>query len=130
MKYFIALRANDFTQAGQWWMAEEIGEEVFQCRLLPGPDGSRFVQDSQIAIPFDVLAKDLVELDFRIPMKQAVNRAKAATNSTAIIQEVENFQRENEEMIEDGFMKKKREEFPSFRTKGGVFVNVKKEDTK
>lgn len=125
MKYFIALRHNKHTRPGQWWMSEEVGDPCFQCRVAEGPEGTKFIQTSHIAIPFDVLADVLVEHNFQIPMKAAANREKAFTSSRGIIQEQEDFYRENEEIIEDEFMRKKQREFPSFKGKG-VFINREK----
>ena len=128
MKYFIALRPNKYTRAGQWWMAEEVGEMCFTCRIASGPDGTKFIQTSQIAISFDCLADVVVEHNFTIPISQAANRRDADTNSKSVIKEIADFQSENEEMIEEGFMKKKKEEFPSFASKG-VFIDREKKGT-
>lgn len=119
MKYFVALRPNSWVRAGQWLMGLEVGEELFKCRLTAGPEGSKFIQESQIPIPFEAVAGVIVELDFTIPQSEL---RKSRPDSMHHVKEVEDFQRDNEEMIEDAFLKKKREEFPSYKSKSGIIV--------
>lgn len=107
MHKLLAIRSNKHCRRGDWFFCEEIGEPVFRARMR----GPKLVQTSKVGLPFDFIADCVIEPGFTVP-KRAITNRRIPTQQAAV-QEIADFQSDNEEIIEGELERRGREANPT-----------------
>ena len=124
MHKFIAIRNGPACKAGEWFIGDEVGGPLFSAKLTSGPRGSHLSQTGRIHIPFNSLASFIVEQGFVISRYELYpKRSKMITRPQQEQTEIEEFQDSNEDLIDEEFERREREETdPSLDRKSTIVV--------
>ena len=115
---FITVRDNPVCKGNVYWISDsnEGDEPLYRAKLTSGPRGAKLTQVSWAAVPFYLLAPHLYELGARI---NKAKMRKPLAQGQGVVEEVESFQREHEDIIEPELEKRQRAANPTLTGKTG-----------